>query len=83
MRAARLAGQDSISMALECAILLEQRGIIRIDEVYGSPTLSFVHPLVRNAVYESLDRTDRITSHHRAAILLREGGSPRNKWRTT
>ncbi|WP_327592666.1 helix-turn-helix transcriptional regulator [Streptomyces chartreusis] len=76
MRAARLAGQDSISMALECAILLEQRGIIRIDEVYGSPTLSFVHPLVRNAVYESLDRTDRITSHHRAAILLREGGSP-------
>ncbi|MFE7169827.1 helix-turn-helix transcriptional regulator [Streptomyces sp. NPDC057616] len=76
MRAARLAGQDSLSRALECAILLEQRGIVRIDEVYGSPTLSFVHPLVRNAVYESLDRADRTTSHQRAAILLRESGSP-------
>lgn len=76
MRAARLAGQDSISQALECAMLLEQRGIVRIDEIYGSPALSFVHPLVRNAVYESLDRTDRTTSHHRAAQLLREIGSP-------
>ncbi|MEV8092668.1 helix-turn-helix transcriptional regulator [Streptomyces nigra] len=76
MRAARLAGQDSISQALECAILLEQRGIVRIDEIYGSPALSFVHPLVRNAVYESLDRTDRTTSHHRAALLLRESGAP-------
>ncbi|MEW2424688.1 AAA family ATPase [Streptomyces nigra] len=76
MRAARLAGQDSISQALECALLLEQRGIVRIDEVYGSPALSFVHPLVRNAIYETLDRTDRTTSHHRAALLLRESGSP-------
>ncbi|MEU8735546.1 AAA family ATPase [Streptomyces tendae] len=74
-RTARLAELDQIVDALECAVLLEQRGIIRIDEIHGSPVLSFVHPLVRNSIYESIDRLHRAAWHHRAAIILRENAS--------
>ncbi|MER7743322.1 AAA family ATPase [Streptomyces sp. NPDC096538] len=71
----RLAKLDQIVDALECAVLLEQRGIIRIDEINHSPVLSFVHPLVRDAIYESIDRPHRAVWHHRAAIILRENAS--------
>ncbi|MFJ9729383.1 AAA family ATPase [Streptomyces sp. NPDC101209] len=74
--AARLAKQDPVSRALECAILLERREVVRIDDIGGSPTLSFVHPLVRNAIYESIDQIHRATWHHRAATILREIDSP-------
>ncbi len=73
---ARLAEQNTIGSALECAILLERRGILRIDDIYNSPVLSFVHPLVRTAIYGSINPTKRATWHHRAAIILRESESP-------
>ncbi|MDQ3764897.1 MAG: hypothetical protein M3460_26300 [Actinomycetota bacterium] len=41
-------------------------------QVFG--TLGFVHPLVRDAVYEGLSETERLTGHARAARLLSEGG---------
>jgi DNA-binding CsgD family transcriptional regulator len=36
--------------------------------------LGFVHPLVRDAVYEGLSEIERLTGHARAARLLSEGG---------
>lgn len=39
-----------------------------------SGTLRFVHPLVRNAVYEGLSEAERLSGHARAARLLFEDG---------
>ncbi|HET8815533.1 MAG TPA: AAA family ATPase [Solirubrobacterales bacterium] len=41
----------------------------------GSRTLRFIHPLVRNAIYESVPAGERMALHSRAARHLREAGS--------
>jgi tetratricopeptide (TPR) repeat protein len=44
------------------------------DAARLSGMLGFVHPLVRDAVYEGLSETERLTGHARAARLLSKGG---------
>jgi DNA-binding CsgD family transcriptional regulator len=41
----------------------------------GAPALSFVHPLLRHAVYESVPPAARADGHRRAALLLAGGGA--------
>src|SRR5262249_7631478 len=49
--------------------------LARIDVLRPQPTLEFVHPLVRGAVYESLAPLERDGVHARAARLLANAGA--------
>ena len=49
--------------------------LVRADVLRSQPALSFVHPLVRAAVYESLTSLDRDAGHARAALLLADAGA--------
>ena len=44
--------------------------LARVDLLRPEPPFSFVHPLVRNAVYESIPAQEREAEHARAAELL-------------
>ena len=44
--------------------------LVRVDVLRSQPSLGFVHPLVRSAVYESMPSLDRDSGHARAARLL-------------
>lgn len=62
---------------------LERRGIApaaaalaRVDLLRPEPPFSFVHPLVRNAVYESIPPHERAHAHADAAILLANLNAP-------
>ena len=46
--------------------------LARVDLLRPEPPFSFVHPLVRNAVYESIPAQEREAEHARAAELLAE-----------
>jgi class 3 adenylate cyclase/DNA-binding CsgD family transcriptional regulator len=50
--------------------------LARVDLLRPDPPFSFVHPLVRNAVYESIPAQEREAEHARAAELLAELGAP-------
>ena len=50
--------------------------LARVDLLRSEPPFSFVHPLVRNAVYESMSVEEREAEHVRAAELLAELGAP-------
>jgi DNA-binding CsgD family transcriptional regulator len=50
--------------------------LARVDLLRPEPPFSFVHPLVRNAVYESIPNQEREAEHARAAELLAELGAP-------
>ena len=50
--------------------------LARVDLLRPDPPFSFVHPLVRNAVYESIPAQERESEHARAAELLAEHGAP-------
>lgn len=46
---------------------------LRANAIFdGSPTLRFIHPLARNAVYAAIPAGERSRAHARAASLLRE-----------
>jgi DNA-binding CsgD family transcriptional regulator len=45
------------------------------DLLSAQPPLGFVHPVVRNAVYESRPAYERMQDHARAAALLAAGGA--------
>ena len=66
LRAARLAGSqaDAARDALRAAI--------DADILVGEHNLSFVHPIVRGAVYEDISALERTRWHERAARLLAE-----------
>jgi DNA-binding CsgD family transcriptional regulator len=53
------------------AELLARAEVLRHDR-----PLRFVHPLMRQAVYESLSPSERGSAHRRAAVLLGEMGAP-------
>ncbi|GAA1993121.1 AAA family ATPase [Catenulispora subtropica] len=61
--------------ALESAAELERLEILSITKVGGVLSLEFVHPLVRAAVYESMDVVGSGTAHARAAKLLAASGA--------
>jgi class 3 adenylate cyclase/DNA-binding CsgD family transcriptional regulator len=50
--------------------------LARVDLLRPEPPFSFVHPLVRNAVYESIPAEEREAEHARAAELLAEHDAP-------
>ncbi len=58
--------------ALEAAA----RALVRAEILRPEPPLGFVHPLVRDAVYDELSPIERETRHLRTAGLLREAGRP-------
>jgi DNA-binding CsgD family transcriptional regulator len=66
LQVARLAGLDELDAA-DAADLLATVGIFE----FGRP-LTFVHPLVRNAIYAELSSAERAQGHRRAAELLAE-----------
>jgi class 3 adenylate cyclase/DNA-binding CsgD family transcriptional regulator len=69
-QAAVLAGIERRQVAPAAAALA------RLDLLRPEPPFSFVHPLVRNAVYESIPVAERELEHARAAELLTEMGAP-------
>jgi DNA-binding NarL/FixJ family response regulator len=50
--------------------------LMRVEILRREPPLGFVHPLVRDAVYDDLPPAQRELEHNRAARLLREAGAP-------
>src|SRR6185437_13224390 len=50
--------------------------LARADLLRPEPPFSFVHPLVRNAVYESIPTHERAHTHAEAAELLRDLHAP-------
>ncbi|MFD6826872.1 ATP-binding protein, partial [Streptomyces sp. NPDC060085] len=68
--AAALAAQD-VTTALERATALEHLEILRIrQDAQAGWHLSFIHPLVRTAVYDTIDPAQRAILHRRAAQFL-------------
>ncbi|HEY2334811.1 MAG TPA: AAA family ATPase, partial [Solirubrobacterales bacterium] len=68
--AAAIAGLERGQIASAAAAL------VRVDLLRPEPPFSFVHPLVRNAVYESIPVQEREIEHARAAELLANLGAP-------
>jgi class 3 adenylate cyclase/DNA-binding CsgD family transcriptional regulator len=69
-QAAALAGLERREIAPAAAALA------RVDLLRPEPPFSFVHPLVRNAVYESIPSPEREAEHARAAEVLDELRAP-------
>ncbi|HTT94027.1 MAG TPA: AAA family ATPase [Solirubrobacterales bacterium] len=59
----------------EAAVARAIGNLMQVEIVRREPPLGFVHPLVRDAVYEDLPRPRRELEHARAARLLREAGA--------
>jgi DNA-binding NarL/FixJ family response regulator len=70
---AGLAGVDEPTVARATAELA------RADILDRDPPLRFVHPLVREAVYEERSPAERQLEHTRAATLLRDAGAPEDE----
>ncbi|HSC74325.1 MAG TPA: AAA family ATPase [Gaiellaceae bacterium] len=68
-QAASLAGLERRQVAPAAAALA------RVDLLRPEPPFSFVHPLVRNAVYEAISSEEREAEHAHAAELLSELGA--------
>jgi DNA-binding CsgD family transcriptional regulator len=68
--AAALAGIERRSLAPSAALLA------RVDLLRPDPPLRFVHPLVRNAVYEANPPHERAQQHAKAAAVLAAAGAP-------
>jgi DNA-binding CsgD family transcriptional regulator len=66
---ATLAGLD------EAAVAAASGELARVEILRPEPPLGFVHPLVRDAVYNDLPPGQRELEHNRAAQLLREAGA--------
>ena len=67
---AALAGLERREVAPAAAALA------RVDLLHQGPPLAFVHPVVGNAVYESIPPDEREAEHARAAEILRGGDAP-------
>jgi tetratricopeptide (TPR) repeat protein len=67
--AAALAGIERRSQAPAAALLA------RVDLLQFDPPLRFVHPLVRNAVYEATPPHERPQQHAKAAAVLADAGA--------
>jgi class 3 adenylate cyclase/DNA-binding CsgD family transcriptional regulator len=65
---AALAEIDDDHLATLAATWLARADLLRMS----TPTVEFTHPVVRAAVYESVEPTQRLQAHRRAAELLDE-----------
>jgi DNA-binding CsgD family transcriptional regulator len=68
--AAALAGVDARELGPAAATL------VRLDLLRREDPLEFFHPVVRAAVYQTLDVVERDAAHRSAAELLLEAGAP-------
>jgi DNA-binding CsgD family transcriptional regulator len=68
--AAALAGVEAGELGRAAATL------VRLDLLRREDPLEFFHPVVRSAVYETLDVVERDAAHHLAAELLLQAGAP-------
>jgi DNA-binding CsgD family transcriptional regulator len=68
--AAALAGLEARELGPAAAIL------VRLDLLRREDPLEFFHPVVRGAVYETLDVFERDAAHRSAAELLGQAGAP-------
>jgi DNA-binding CsgD family transcriptional regulator/tetratricopeptide (TPR) repeat protein len=68
--AAALAGVEGRDLGPAAAAL------VRLDLLRGEDPLEFFHPVVRSAVYETLDVVERGAAHRSAAELLLRAGAP-------
>jgi DNA-binding CsgD family transcriptional regulator len=68
--AAALAGVDTGELGPAAAAL------VRLDLLRREDPLEFFHPVVRSAVYETLDVVERSAAHRLAADLLLDAGAP-------
>jgi DNA-binding CsgD family transcriptional regulator len=68
--AAALAGVDEGELGPASAAL------VRLDLLRRDDPIEFFHPIVRSAVYETLDVVERGAAHRSAAELLLEAGAP-------
>jgi DNA-binding CsgD family transcriptional regulator len=67
---AALAGLD------EAAVARATGELVRVEILRRESPLGFVHPLVRDAVYDDLPPGQRELEHSRAGQLLRDAGAP-------
>src|SRR5215510_3278068 len=68
--AATLAGVEARELGPAAAAL------VRLDLLRREDPLEFFHPVVRSAVYETLDVVERDAAHRFAVELLRQAGAP-------
>ena len=68
--AAALAGVEASELGPAAAAL------VRLDLLLREDPLEFFHPVVRSAVYETLDVVERDAAHRTAAELLLQAGAP-------
>ena len=68
--AAALAGVEASELGSAAATL------VRLDLLRREDPLEFFHPVVRSAVYETLDVVERDAAHRSAAELLLQAGAP-------
>jgi DNA-binding CsgD family transcriptional regulator len=68
--AAALAGVEASELGPAAATL------VRLDLLRRGDPLEFFHPVVRSAVYETLDVVERDAAHRAAAQLLLDAGAP-------
>ena len=72
---ARLAAAADVA-----ALGTEEAGMIahhlkRIEVLLGEDPVTFLHPLIRASIYDTMPEADRQTTHRRVATLLRDGGA--------
>jgi DNA-binding NarL/FixJ family response regulator len=60
----------------EAAVAKATGELMRVEILRREQPLGFVHPLVRDAVYDDLPPAQRELEHNRAARALREAGAP-------
>jgi DNA-binding CsgD family transcriptional regulator len=68
--AATLAGVEARELGPAAAVL------VRLDLLRREDPVEFFHPVVRSAVYETLDVVERDAAHRSAAQLLLQAGAP-------
>ena len=83
LRAASVLGDGAeLRLAAELARVEERElgaaaaALVRLDLLRREDPLEFFHPIVRTAVYETLDVVERDTAHRWAAELLLQAGVP-------
>ena len=69
--AAALAQLDDRHLSSLAATALARADLVRVS----TQTVEFVHPVVRAAVYESIEPAERLLAHRRAAEILEESGA--------
>ena len=77
---AALAGLEDSQLATLAAIALARGELLRVT----TPTVEFSHPVVRAAVYESIEPAQRLLAHRQAAeLLLRAAAQSPSGWPRT